>query len=411
MAGIRKSAGLVERDYWINGADLRENDLEESPHIDVFEADLSSEPDVQSIGSLHNSPPPEAHNFVTLDMFSKAMEEMKNFFGSMLQAPAMGFITSSPQNRDQEDLPLQEIPNKDSESAAWKEPLPIGLSSEKSEGAIGSLTFEAFGCKLKVDANNRPLLPLQEDILSILNRGNDLNSSSTLVPVYKEKAYFMTFSSPEWKTFFLVKELKISNITVDDKDIKLIPIPKTDVSEELSLRKRIFKLIQCTTQLKPCITLSADLSSDFDVALLTSYNNMLNILEEEVFALFKCRLRLREKVLVNMPSSLAKTKLIGSPMNNGLFLFDSSLLQLTVSQMIEKRVQVVFPKTFQGPQNTQKWSKGKPHRKDTKPYSDAQKQENPGPSSSEQKPANFKAKPSYKKKGGRGDDKSSKKPQ
>jgi precorrin-3B methylase len=63
---------------------------------------------------------------------------------------------------------------------------------------------------------------------------------------------------------------------------------------------------------------------------------MLYILEGEVFSLFRCR-----KVLSNMPSSLAKTKLIGSPMNNGLFIFDASLL-LTISQMIEKRVQVVF---------------------------------------------------------------------
>jgi hypothetical protein len=85
-----------------------------------------------------------------------------------------------------------------------------------------------------------------------------------------------------------------------------------------------------------------------------------------------------------MPSSLAKTKLIGSPMNNGLFLFDASLL-LTISQMIEKRVQVVFSKNFQGPQNTQKWRK---------PYGGFHKKENPGPSSFSQKPTNFKAKPS-----------------
>jgi hypothetical protein len=103
------------------------------------------------------------------------------------------------------------------------------------------------------------------------------------------------------KGILSLKELEIANLKVDDKDINLIPIPKTDLSDELSLRKRIFKLIQCTTLLKPCITLSTFLSSDFDVALLTLHNNKLYILDGEVFSLLRCRIRLREKGYLTCP--------------------------------------------------------------------------------------------------------------
>jgi hypothetical protein len=59
----------------------------------------------------------------------------------------------------------------------WMEPsLSISLHRDKSEQSIGALTFKAFNVKLKTDNHMKPFLPLQENMLALLQKSNDIYS-------------------------------------------------------------------------------------------------------------------------------------------------------------------------------------------------------------------------------------------
>jgi hypothetical protein len=279
---------------------------------------------------------------------------MKVYFDSMfekLQSQVLAkdfsdhYDPSLQENSLLSDVPS--IPEEEIGLPSWKSTPLVILPNERSEEAIGALIFLSTQKQLQVDSRNRALLPIAEDALLILKKGEDFSLSS-----FQEnpspKAFYMPLDSPAWRRFFIQKELKISAIPVHDKDLRLGPMPKELLKEDLLMRERCFKLLQSVSQMKALVVLSEDLSVDANAALATIYANQLAFLEAEFISLLHLRITLREKVLLHMPSSLTKASLISSHVCSGNFLFDDIRLHNAISLLAEKKVQIILPKTWQG---------------------------------------------------------------